>query len=102
MTSAVDKWPACARLSPVAPAGNLSTAPSSMRRTRLGARTRSAAQGVTFGREKGVTFARDLTVRSEEERRAEQAETAYRRLTEGWARRGRRAPTGATSEERLS
>jgi transposase len=39
-------------------------------------------------------------VRLEERRRAEQAETAYRRLTEGWTRRGKRAPTGAAREER--
>ena len=32
--------------------------------------------------------------------RAEQAETAYRRQTEGWSRRGPRAPTGAATEER--
>jgi hypothetical protein len=31
----------------------------------------------------------------------EQAEVAYRRMTEGWSRRGRRAPTGAAKEERL-
>jgi transposase len=39
-------------------------------------------------------------VRLEERRRAEQAETAYRRLTEGWTRRGKRAPTGAAREGR--
>ena len=39
-------------------------------------------------------------VRLEERRRAEQAEAAYRRQTEGWTRRGRRAPTGAAREER--
>lgn len=39
-------------------------------------------------------------VRLEERRRAEQAETAYRRPTEGWTRRGKRAPTGAAREER--
>jgi transposase len=39
-------------------------------------------------------------VRLEERRRAEQAETAYRRLTEGWTRRGKWAPTGAAREER--
>jgi transposase len=39
-------------------------------------------------------------VRLEEKRRVEQAEIAYRRLTEGWTRRGRRAPTGAAKEER--
>jgi transposase len=39
-------------------------------------------------------------VRLEERRRAEQAETAYRRLTEGWTRRGKRAPTGAARGER--
>ena len=41
-------------------------------------------------------------VRVEERRRVEQAETAYRRLTEGWTKRGRRVPTGAAEEERLS
>ena len=38
--------------------------------------------------------------RLEEKRRAEQAETAYRRQVEGWTKRGRRAPTGAAKEER--
>ena len=52
---------------------------------------------------RGNAYAYNLErVRVEEKRRVEQAETAYRRLTEGWTRRGRRAPTGATKEERLS
>lgn len=38
--------------------------------------------------------------RLEEKRRAEQAETAYRRRVEGWTKRGRRVPTGAAGEER--
>ena len=38
--------------------------------------------------------------RQEERRRVEQGETAYRRMTEGWSRRGRRVPTGAAKEER--
>jgi hypothetical protein len=33
--------------------------------------------------------------------RVEQAEVAYRRMTEGWSRRGRKAHTGAEKEERL-
>jgi len=37
----------------------------------------------------------------DEKRRAEQAEIAYRQMTEGWSGRGRRARTGATKEERL-
>ena len=39
-------------------------------------------------------------VRQEEKYRAEQAEVAYRRLTEGWTKRGRKAPTSAATEER--
>ena len=38
--------------------------------------------------------------RREERRRVERAELAYRRQTEGWTRRGPKAPTGAASEER--
>jgi transposase len=38
--------------------------------------------------------------RQDEKRRAEQAETVYRRITEGWTRRGQRAPTDAAKEER--
>lgn len=50
--------------------------------------------------QRGAAHAYNLTrTRLEERRRAEQAETAYRRQTEGWTRRGRRAPTGAAKEE---
>lgn len=50
---------------------------------------------------RGPAYAYNLTrVRQEERSRAEQAETAYRRLTEGWTRRGRRVPMGAAKEER--
>jgi transposase len=38
--------------------------------------------------------------RQEEKRRAEQSEVAYRRLTEGWTKRGRRVPMDAAKEER--
>jgi transposase len=52
--------------------------------------------------QRGSAYAYNLTrVRQEERRRVEQAEVAYRRLTEGWSRRGRRVPTGAAKEERL-
>jgi transposase len=51
--------------------------------------------------QRGAAYAYNLTrTRLEERRRAEQAETAYRRQTEGWSRRGPRAPTGAAREER--
>jgi transposase len=52
--------------------------------------------------QRGAAYACNLTrSRLNEQRRAEQAETAYRRQTEGWSRRGRRAPrTGAAREER--
>ena len=51
--------------------------------------------------QRGAAYAYNLSrTRVEEKRRAEQAETAYRRLTEGWSRRGRRVPTGAAKEER--
>ena len=51
--------------------------------------------------QRGAAYAYNLTrTRQEERRRVEQAEIAYRRLTEGWSRRGRRAPTGAAKEER--
>lgn len=36
-----------------------------------------------------------VRTRQEEKRRAEQSEVAYRRQTEGWTKRGRRAPMGA-------
>ena len=51
--------------------------------------------------QRGAAYAYNLTrTRLEERRRAEQAETAYRRQTEGWSRRGQKAPTGAAREER--
>src|ERR671912_811517 len=51
--------------------------------------------------QRGAAYSYNLTrTRLEERRRAEQAETAYRRQTEGWSRRGPRAPTGAAKEER--
>ena len=50
---------------------------------------------------RGTTYAYNLArTRLEERRRAEQAEVAYRRQTEGWTRRGPAAPAGATKEER--
>ncbi len=52
--------------------------------------------------QRGTAYAYNLTrTRQEERRRVEQAEVAYRRMTEGWSRRGRRVPTGAAKEERL-
>jgi transposase len=52
--------------------------------------------------QRGAAYAYNLTrVRQEERRRVEQAEVAYRRMTEGWSRRGRKVPTGAAKEERL-
>jgi transposase len=51
--------------------------------------------------QRGTAYAYNLSrTRLEEKRRAEQAETAYRRQTEGWSRRGKRAPTGAAKEGR--
>jgi transposase len=51
--------------------------------------------------QRGMAYDYNLSrTRREERRRAEQAETAYRRQTEGWSRRGTRAPTGAAKEER--
>lgn len=51
--------------------------------------------------QRGAAYAYNLTrTWLEERRRAEQAETAYRRQTQGWSRRGPRAPTGAAKEER--
>ena len=51
--------------------------------------------------QRGSGYAYNLTrTRQEEKRRAEQAETAYRRTTEGWTRRGRRVPTNAAKEGR--
>ena len=52
--------------------------------------------------QRGAAYAYNLTrTRQEERRRVEQAETAYRRMTEGWSRRSQRVPTGAAKEERL-
>jgi hypothetical protein len=52
--------------------------------------------------QRGPAYAYNLTrTRQEERRRVEQAEVAYRRMTEGWSRRGMRVPTGAAKEERL-
>ena len=51
--------------------------------------------------QRGPAYAYNLTrTRLEERRRGEQAGLAYRRQTEGWTRRGPRAPTGAAREER--
>jgi transposase len=51
--------------------------------------------------QRGTAYEYNLTrTRQEEKRRAEQSEVAYRRLTEGWTKRGRRAPMGAAKEER--
>jgi transposase len=51
--------------------------------------------------QRGAAYAYNLTrTRLEERRRGEQAELAYRRQTEGWTRRGPKAPTGAAKEER--
>jgi transposase len=51
--------------------------------------------------QRGMAYAYNLArTRLAEKRRAEQAETAYRRQTDGWSRRGPRAPTGAATEER--
>ena len=50
---------------------------------------------------RGTAYAYNLTrVRQEERRRAEQSEIAYRRLTEGWTKRRRRAPMDAAKKER--
>ena len=51
--------------------------------------------------QRGMAYKYNLSrIRLEERRRAEQAETAYKRQTEAWTRRGKRAPTGAATEER--
>ena len=51
--------------------------------------------------QRGSAYEYNLTrTRQEEKRRAEQAEVAYRRITEGWSKRGRRVPMGAAKEER--
>ena len=50
---------------------------------------------------RGSGYAYNLTrVRQEEKHQVEQAEVAYRRITEGWTKRGRRAPTDAAKEGR--
>lgn len=52
--------------------------------------------------QRGAAYAYNLTrTRQEERRRVELAEMAYRRMTEGWSRRGRRVPTSAAKEEQL-
>jgi hypothetical protein len=58
----VDKWPAYARLSTVAPAGHLPTAPSLQERNPFSAQFLTAT-GVVIGREMGVGFGSDLTAR---------------------------------------
>jgi transposase len=51
--------------------------------------------------QRGTAYAYNLArTRREEQRRAEQAETAYRRNTEAWTRRAPKVPTGAAKEER--
>jgi transposase len=51
--------------------------------------------------QRGMAYAYNLArTRLVEKRRAEQAETAYRKQTEGWSRRGPRAPTDAATEGR--
>jgi transposase len=51
--------------------------------------------------QRGPAYAYNLArTRQEERRRGKQAELAYRRQTEGWTRRGPKAPTGAAKEER--
>ena len=51
--------------------------------------------------QRGAAYAYNLArTRLEEKRRAEQAETAHCRQTEGWTRRGTRVPAGAAKEER--
>ena len=52
--------------------------------------------------QRGTAYNYNLTrVRQDEKRRAEQTEVAYKRMTQGWTRRGRQVPTNATKEERL-
>ena len=51
--------------------------------------------------QRGRSYDYNLPHRRRHERaRAEQAESAYRRMTEGWRRTGPRRPTGAAIEER--
>jgi len=51
--------------------------------------------------QRGSSYDYNLTrTRQEEKRQAEQAETAYRRTTEGWTKRGRQVPTNAAKEVR--
>jgi transposase len=50
--------------------------------------------------QRGSTYEYNLArTRQEDRRRAEQAEVAYHKLTEGWTKRGRRVPIDAASEE---
>lgn len=52
--------------------------------------------------QRGAAYEYNLArLRLEERRRAEQGEVAYRRLTEGWTKRGRQVPRGAANEVRL-
>jgi hypothetical protein len=51
--------------------------------------------------QRGRSYDYNLPHRRHEERaRAEQAEAAYRRMTQGWRRQGPKRPTNATHEER--
>ena len=51
--------------------------------------------------QRGAGYAYNLArSRREERQRGERAEAAYRRLTEGWTKRGRRVPAGTSTEER--
>jgi len=51
--------------------------------------------------QRGASYEYNLTrSRREERQRGERAEAAYRRLTEGWTKRGRRASADASTEER--
>jgi transposase len=52
--------------------------------------------------QRGAAYDYNLTrTRQEERRRGEQAEIAYKRLAEGWTKRGRKVPMSAAKEERL-
>ena len=51
--------------------------------------------------QRGAGYAYNLTrPRREERQRGERAEAAYKRLTEGWTKRGRRVSADASKEER--
>lgn len=51
--------------------------------------------------QRGAGYEYNLTkLRQEERQRGERAETAYKRLTEGWTKRGNRVPANASQEER--